>query len=127
MFVQRTALSCFPNSLVQETTLQSNRSCEHLGDSQFLCKVLIKPSIISASSYKKFFVSKEFCIAQHDAVMCSLRNCRYHILLLGIVKELLQKLDAFCFTYQHVECLYTLFRYLFSGKIVVKNALVFKM
>ena len=36
-------------------------------------------------------------------------------------KDLLQKLDAFCFNYQHVDCLYTLFKYRFSGKIVVKS------
>ena len=28
--------------------------------------------------------------------MCFLPTCRYHILLLGNIKELLQKLDAFC-------------------------------
>ena len=52
--------------------------------------------------------------------MCSLPNCRYHIILIGNIKELLQKLDAFCFNYQHVDYLYTLFKYRFSGKIVLK-------
>ena len=27
-------------------------------------------------------------------------------------------MDTFCFTYQHVDCLYTLFKYRFSGKIM---------
>ena len=53
--------------------------------------------------------------------MCFLPNCRYHILLAGIIKELLQRLDAFCFNYQHVDCLYTLFKYCLIGKIVVKS------
>ena len=53
--------------------------------------------------------------------MCFLPNCRYHIFLLGNTKELLQKLDAFCFNYQHVDCLYTLFKYGFSGRIVFKS------
>ena len=75
---------------------------------------------ISANTYKKYIVSKEFCIAGHDDKMHILPNCRYHIILTGNIKELLQKLDAFCFNYQHVDCLCTLFKFCFSGKIVVK-------
>ena len=37
----------------------------------------------------------------------------------------MQKLDTFCFTYQLVDCLYTLFKYRFVGKIVTKNGPVF--
>ena len=76
---------------------------------------------ISANTYEKYFVSKEYCIAGHDDKMCFLPNCRYHIILIGNIKDLLQKLEAFCFKYQHVDCLYTLFMYRFSGKIVVKS------
>ena len=68
---------------------------------------------------------KEYCIAGHDDKMCLLPNCRYHIILIGNIKELLQKLDAFCFNYQHVDCLYTLFKYRFSGKIVLKSGQLF--
>ena len=57
--------------------------------------------------------------------MSFLPNCRYHVILIGNIKELLQKLDAFCFNYQHVDCLYTLFMYRFSGKIVVKSEQLF--
>ena len=38
---------------------------------------------------------------------------------------MLQKLDAFCFNYQHVDCLYTLFKYRFNGKIVIKSGQLF--
>ena len=55
----------------------------------------------SADTYEKF-VSKEYCIALHDDKMCFLPNCRYHIFVLGNIKELLKKLDAICFNYQHV-------------------------
>ena len=41
------------------------------------------------------------------------------------IKKLLQKLDAFCFNYQHEDCLYTLFKYRFSGNIVVKSGQLF--
>ena len=57
--------------------------------------------------------------------MCFLPNCRYHIILKGNIKVLLQKLDAFCFNYQHVDCLYTLFMFRFNGKIVVKSGQLF--
>ena len=70
-------------------------------------------------------MSKEHCIGRHDDKMCFLPNCRYHILLTGNIKELLQRLDAFCFNYQHVDCLYTLFKYRFCGKIVVKSGQLF--
>ena len=53
--------------------------------------------------------------------MCFLPNCRYYIILKCNIKDLLQKLDAFCFNYQHVDCLYTIFKYRFSGKNVVKS------
>ena len=80
---------------------------------------------ISANTYEKFIVSKEHCIARHDDKLCFLPNCRYHIILIGNIKELLQKLDAFCINYQHVDCLYTLFKYSFIGKIVIKSGQVF--
>ena len=80
---------------------------------------------ISANTYENNTVSKEYCIARHDHKMCFLSNCRYHIILIGNIKELLQKLDAVCFNYQHVDCLYTLFKYRFSGKTVVKNGQLF--
>ena len=57
--------------------------------------------------------------------MCFLPNCRYHVNLVGNINDLLQKLDAFCFNYQHVDCLYTLFKCRFSGKIVVKSGQLF--
>ena len=43
---------------------------------------------ISAYTYQKFIVSKEYCIARHDENMCFLPNCRYHIILTGNIKEL---------------------------------------
>ena len=57
--------------------------------------------------------------------MCFLSKCRYHIILLGNVHELSKKLDTFCSSYQHLECLYKFFKYRFSGKIVVKSGQLF--
>ena len=73
--------------------------------------------LLSANTYEKNITSKEYCIARHDDKICFLPNCRYHIILIGSNKELLQKLDAFCFNYQHVVCLYTIFKYHFSGQL----------
>ena len=80
---------------------------------------------ISANIYEKYILSKEYCIAGHDDKICFLPNCRDHILLIGNIKELLQKLDPFCFNYQHVDCLYTLSKYRFSDKIVIKSGQIF--
>ena len=71
-----------------------------------------------------YIVSKEYYFARHDDKMYFLPNCSYHIILIGNLKEMLQKLDAFCFNYQQVDCLYTLFKYRLIGKIVVKSGQV---
>ena len=51
--------------------------------------------------------------------------CKNHIVLHGNVQELLKRLDKFCLTYQHVDCLYTLFKYRFSGKVIAKSGQLF--
>ena len=79
----------------------------------------------SANTRGKHIVSKENYNTRHDDRMCFLPNCRYHIILIGNIKELLQQLDAFCFNYQHVDCLYTIFKYHFSCKIVIKGGQLF--
>ena len=81
---------------------------------------------ISANTYEKLIVSKEYFIARHDDKMCFPPNCRYHIILIGNIKELLQKLNAICFNYQHVDCLYIVFKYRFSDKIVIKSGQIFE-
>ena len=61
---------------------------------------------ISANTYEKYFVSKEYCIAGHVDKMCFLPNCRYHIILIGNIKELLQKLDASATTNRWTACIH---------------------
>ena len=91
----------------------------------FYAKISEKSLFISANTYEKYIVCKENCIAHHNGKTCFLPACKYHIVLLGNVQELLKKLDTFCFTYQHVDCLYTLFKYRFSGKVIAKSGQVF--
>ena len=91
----------------------------------FCAKISEKSLFISATTYEKYIVCKDYCIAHHNKKACFLTACKYHIVLLGNVQELLKKLDTFCFTYQHVNCLYTLFKYRFSGKVFAKSGQVF--
>ena len=136
--VKKVKVSCFSDSFVQKTTQRKGASVEgslRTGSKMAAVMLQVIPSFytsfsknslyISANTYEKFFVSKKDCIACHDDKMCFLPNCRYHIILIGNIKELLQKLYAFCFNYQHVDCLYTLFKYRFIGKIVIKSGQVF--
>ena len=75
--------------------------------------------------HKKNIVCKDYCIAHYDNETCSLPVCKYHNILLGEIEEFLHKLDIFCFNYQQVDCLYTLFKYRFKGKIIAKGENVF--
>ena len=136
--VQKVKVSCFSDSFVQKMTQQKGASAEgslRTGGKMAAVMLQVIPSIytnysknsqfISANTYEKYIVSTEYSIAGHDDKMCFLPNCRYHIILIGNIKELLQKLDAFCFNYQHVDCLYTLLKYRFSGKTVLKSGQLF--
>ena len=91
----------------------------------FYAKISEKSLFNSATTYEKYIVCKDYCIAHHNKKTCFLPVCKYHFVLLGNVQELLKKLDSFCFTYQHVDCLCTLFKYRFSGKVIAKSGQVF--
>ena len=91
----------------------------------FYAKNFQKSLFISAKTHEKYIVCKDYCIAHHDVKTWSLPACKYHIILVGEIEGLLHKLDTFCFTYQHVDCLYTMFKYHFSGRILAKSGNVF--
>ena len=91
----------------------------------FYAKISEKNLFISATTYEKYIVCKDYCIAHHNKKTCFLPACKNHIVLLGNVQELLKKLDTFCFTYKHVDCLYTLFKCRFSGKVIAKSGQLF--
>ena len=92
----------------------------------FYAKTSGKSLFISAKTYEKYIVCKDYCIAHHDEKTCSLPACKCHIIRLGEIEELLHKLDTFCLTYQHVDCLNTLFKYRFNGKVIAKSVNVFE-
>ena len=80
---------------------------------------------ISANIYEEFIVCTDYCIAYHDHKTCFSPACKCNNTPLGEFEEMLHKLDTFCFTYQHVDCLYTLFKCRFSGKVIAKSGQVF--
>ena len=91
----------------------------------FYSKISEKSLFISATTYEKYIVCKDYCIAIHNEKTCLLPACKCHIVLLRNVRELLKKLYAFCFNYQQVDCLYTLFKYRFRRKVIAKSGQVF--
>ena len=78
---------------------------------------------ISTDYYEKFLVYRDYCVPAHDLAFCFMKNCKFHILLIAAknLKDLLVKQDRACFTYQHVDCSYTLFKFRFSGNVLEKN------
>ena len=91
----------------------------------FYAKNPEKGICISAKTYAKYIFCEAYCVAHHGDKTCSLPAGNYRIILLGENEEMLPKLDTFCFTYQHVDCLYTLFKYRVSGKNIAKSGNVF--
>ena len=69
-----------------------------------------------------YTICREYCVAAHDPAFWRLKNCKFHLLLIADkdLNDLLVKLDRVCFTYQHVECFYTLFEFKFSGNFLEK-------
>ena len=115
----------FSDSFCHFLSQNSDGSHYVTNNPQLLRKNFRKSLFTSATTYEKYIVCKDYCIAHHNEKTCFLPTCKYHIVLLGNVLELLKKLDTFCFTYQHVDCLYTLFKYRFSGKVIAKSGQVF--
>ena len=93
--------------------------------SSFVAEYSMKCFFISANMYSKYFVCNDYSVAFQNGKTCSVFTCKFHIMLLGKIEELLKRLDTFCFTYQHVECLYTLLKYRFSWQVIAKSGEVF--
>ena len=89
------------------------------------CRIFRKCLFISVKMYKIYFVCNDFCVAFYNDKTCSVPNCNFQTILLQNIEELLKKLDTLCFTYQHVDCLYTLFKYRLSEKNILKRRKLF--
>ena len=124
-FVQKVIVSCFEIHLFRKRRNIQMAAFMLQSIPSFYAKVSEKSLFISATTYEKYIICTDYCIALHNDKTCFLPACMYRIALLGNVQELLRKLDTFCFTYQHVDCLYTLFKYRFSEKVIAKSGQVF--
>ena len=123
--LQKVVKLCYSDSFLQKTTQQLDGSCNDTSHTQILCKLFKNCRFSCASTYEKYIVNKDYWIAHHDDKLCFVPNCKYHILLIVDIDELLQKLEAFRFTYEHVHCLYTQFKYRFSDKNIAKTGQLF--
>ena len=82
---------------------------------------------IATHNYEKFLVYRGYFKAAHDPAFCFLKNCKFHLLFIANkdLNDLIVKLNRVCFTYQHVDCSYTLFNFRFSGIVLEKNGEIF--
>ena len=98
-FVKKVIVSCISSWFVQKTMEQKGVSAEQsLRTRGKMAAVIIQviPSFyticsknslfISANTYEKFILRKEYCIAPHDDKMCFRLNCRYHKILIDNIK-----------------------------------------
>ena len=124
-FLQKVIVSVFQIHLFRKRRNYQMAAIVKQSIPSYYTKFSEKSSSVSARTYEKHIVFTDYCITHHDDRTCFLPTCKYHIILHGNVEELLKKLDIFCFTFQHVDCLYTLFKYRFSGKVIAKSGQVF--
>ena len=88
----------FSVSFVQKTIQQSDTSCNIQNILGFYANFSKNTHFISANT-KGFFWANSTALPTLMSRCNLFSKCGYHILLLGDVEELLQKLDALCFTY----------------------------
>ena len=80
---------------------------------------------VSENFYEKFIVTQDYCVSNHSS-FCPVENCKFHLVLIGSsLDQILQRLDKYQFTYQNVDCIYTLYKYRFYFKIISSRGDVF--
>ena len=80
---------------------------------------------VSENFYEKFIVTQDYCVSNHSS-FCPVENCKLHLVLIeSSLDQILQRLDKYHFTYQIVDCLYTLYKYRFYFNIISSRGEVF--
>ena len=80
---------------------------------------------VSENFYEKFIVTQDYCVSNHSS-FCPEENCKFHLVLIGsLLDQILQRLDKYHFTYQIVDCIYTLYKYRFYFNIISSRGEVF--
>ena len=75
--------------------------------------------------FTQYLVTEQYCVARHND-FCPIENCKSHIILISdSLEDILEKLDIFFYTYQTVDCLYTLFKHQFYNTVVIRKGNVF--
>ena len=102
-FSQKVVVFCVLDSFVQKKAQPSDGSCNVTSDSKILYKLSRKavPLFLLTHMENTLWVKNTVLPTK----MCLLLVCRYQILIIADIKELLQEMDAFCSNYQHVDCL----------------------
>ena len=80
---------------------------------------------VSENFYEKFIVTQDYCVSNHSS-FCPVENCKFHLVLIASsLDQILQRLDKNHFTYQIVDCIYTLYKYRFYSNIISSRGEVF--
>ena len=80
---------------------------------------------VSENFYEKFIVTQDYCVSNHSS-LCPVENYKFHLVLIGSwLDQILQRLDKYHFTYQIVDCIYTLYKYRFYFNIISSRGDVF--
>ena len=80
---------------------------------------------VSENFYEKFIVTQDYCVSNHSS-FCPVENCKFHLVLIGSsLDQFLQRLDKYHFTYQIVDCIYTLYKHRFYFNIISSRGEVF--
>ena len=73
---------------------------------------------VSEKFYEKFIVIEDYCVFNHSSIF-PVENCKFHLVLIGSsLDQILQRLDKYHFTYQIVDCIYTLYKNSFYSNVL---------
>ena len=80
---------------------------------------------VSENFNEKFIVTQDYCVSNHSSFY-PVENCKFHLVLIGSsLDQILQRIDKYHFTYQIVDCIYTLYKYRFYSNIISSRGEVF--
>ena len=80
---------------------------------------------VSENFYEKFIVTQDYCVSNNSS-FGPVENCNFHLVLIGSsLDQILQRLDKHHFTYQIVDCIYTLYKHRFYFNIISSRGEVF--
>ena len=78
---------------------------------------------VSEKFYEKFNFIEDYCVFNHSSIF-PVENCKFHLILIGSsLDQILQRLDKYHFTYQIVDCIYTLYKNSFYSNVLSSRVL----